>query len=608
MQKIEGNEKNLKQLLMNTKYTIHYYQRGYMWQRKHVAELIEDLTDEFLTSYKAGDTREAVKSYGIYFMGSIVLAGRDNAIIDGQHRLSSLTLLLMYLNNRLRENGQTYGTIEQMIFSESFGKKSFNLDIEDRQKCMNAIFSDEQSFDLTNESDSAKNLYDRYIDIAELFPSDAITDDMLLHFCDWLGERVFFIEIVAATEQDAYKIFVTMNDRGLSLTPTEMLKGYILSEIKNDARRKELDILWKQTVQDLTRGEPKGDEIFLKVWLRSQYAQTIRERRAGAVNQDYEIIGTSFHNWVRDNKDKLCLSAESDYDKFVLKFAEFSGVYQRIQRAEEVFSYDTRHVFYNARVSFTFQMQLLLATISSGDNQNVITQKINLTAMFVEMYILSRITQGRGLAYDTIKSYVFDLTKSIRGLSVGELKAELSRQYDKLGYDPAAILPDFALNRNNKRYIRHFLARIISFIEEQKGESSHYCEYVDTSGKNPYEVEHIISNHYENFTREYSDPADFSRWRNSIGALLLMRKKINASLSDADYNHKLAKYCSDDGNIYSASLGKEAYKNNPGFKKFIRDNDLPFKAYAQFGKAEIRERINLLVKLFSLIWNSDMFM
>lgn len=443
-----------------------------------------------------------------------------------------------------------------MIFSESFGKKSFNLDIEDRQKCMNAIFNDDQSFDLTNESDSAKNLYDRYTDISELFPTDAISDDMLLHFCDWLGERVFFIEIVAATEQDAYKIFVTMNDRGLSLTPTEMLKGYILSEIKDDTRRNELDILWKRTVQALSKDEAKGDEIFLKVWLRAQYAQTIREPRAGAVNQDYEIIGTSFHNWVRDNTDKLCLFTESDYEQFVLKLAEFSGVYQRIQRAEEIFSYDTRHVFYNARVSFTFQMQLLLATICSGDNQDVITQKINLTAMLIEMYILSRITQGRGLAYDAIRRYVFDLTTSIRGLSVDKLKAELVRQYNKLAYNPAVILPDFALNRNNKRYIRHFLARIISFIEEQKGESSHYCEYVYSSGKNPYEVEHIISNHYENFTSEYADPADFSRWRNSIGALLLMRKKINASLSDADYNHKLAKYCSDDGNIYSSSLEK----------------------------------------------------
>ena len=48
---------------------------------------------------------------------------------------------------------------------------------------------------------------------------------MLLHFYDWLAKKVFFIEIVAATEQDAYEIFVTMNDRGLSLTSTEMLKG-----------------------------------------------------------------------------------------------------------------------------------------------------------------------------------------------------------------------------------------------------------------------------------------------------------------------------------------------------------------------------------------------
>lgn len=36
MKKIEGSPKNLKQLLQNTKYSIHYYQREYMWQRKHI--------------------------------------------------------------------------------------------------------------------------------------------------------------------------------------------------------------------------------------------------------------------------------------------------------------------------------------------------------------------------------------------------------------------------------------------------------------------------------------------------------------------------------------------------------------------------------------------
>lgn len=102
MKKIEGSPKNLKQLLQNTKYSIHYYQREYMWQRKHIEELIDDLTSEFLEYYKTDDPRQAVADYGAYFMGSIVLAGRENAIIDGQQRFSSLTLLLMYLNNRLK--------------------------------------------------------------------------------------------------------------------------------------------------------------------------------------------------------------------------------------------------------------------------------------------------------------------------------------------------------------------------------------------------------------------------------------------------------------------------------------------------------------------------
>ena len=59
---------------------------------------------------------------------------------------------------------------------------------------------------------------------------------MLPFFVDWLIEADF-IEITATTEQDAQKIFVTMNDRGLSLSPTEMLKGFLLSEIKDDSIR-----------------------------------------------------------------------------------------------------------------------------------------------------------------------------------------------------------------------------------------------------------------------------------------------------------------------------------------------------------------------------------
>ena len=180
MKKIEGSPKNLKQLLQNTKYSIHYYQREYMWQRKHIEELIDDLTSEFLANYKPGDSRPAVAEYGAYFMGSIVLAGRENAIIDGQQRFTSLTLLLMYLNNRLKKIGKSYNMIETMIFSESFGTKSFNINVDDRQECMDSIFY-EKDFDTTDCGESVCNLYGRYNDIADVFPAD-ITNDMLLHF------------------------------------------------------------------------------------------------------------------------------------------------------------------------------------------------------------------------------------------------------------------------------------------------------------------------------------------------------------------------------------------------------------------------------------------
>ena len=606
MQKIEGTEKNLKQLLLNTKYTIHYYQRGYMWQRKNIAALINDLVSEFTDSYREGDPRSNVKDYGAYFMGSIVLAGRENAIIDGQQRLSSLTLLLMYLNNRLRETDRSYSMVEQMIFSEAYGQKSFNLNIDERKNCMNAIFrNDIPDYDEAN--DSVRNLYGRYMDITELFPSDLIDDNAILHFCDWLAERVYFIEITASAEQDAYKIFVTMNDRGLSLTPTEMLKGYILSEVREESIRNEFDSVWKKTVQALTKNDPKGDEAFFKAWLRAQYAETTREPRAGAVNKDFETIGTSFHNWVRDEREKLGLHSSEDYEDFMLRIVEFSEVYLRIRQAENNFSEDTQYVFYNAKVDFTFQAQLLLAPICYGDNYQTVTQKMNLTARFIEIYILSSIIKGRRLSYEAIRNYVFDLTKAIRGLDINALKNELAKQYFRLRYNPRMALPDFMVNRTNKRYVKCFLARIICFLEEQTGGSSHYCEYTDSATKNPYEIEHIISNHYERFTEEYTDQKDFARWRNSIGALLLLRKKINASLNDLLYEDKLAKYCSSDGNIYSASLGEQAYVNNPGFIGFIRDNNLPFEPCEKFGKREISQRIALLIRLFGMIWNADMF-
>ena len=96
MNEIRGNAKNLRTLLANTKFSIDYYQREYRWQTKQVGELIEDLSSTFLAHFTPGDAQRDVKHYGHYFLGSVIVSEKDERkfIIDGQQRLTTLTLLL----------------------------------------------------------------------------------------------------------------------------------------------------------------------------------------------------------------------------------------------------------------------------------------------------------------------------------------------------------------------------------------------------------------------------------------------------------------------------------------------------------------------------------
>ena len=164
MQKIIGKEKSLSDLLSNKKYTIHYYQREYRWGKKQIEELIDDLTGEFLESYENGNSRAEVDKYGHYYLGSIVFSSGESqsAIIDGQQRLTSLTLLMIYLNNIQKERPDRVA-IDNLIFSERHGVRSFNIQVDEREKCLNALYTDNiNSFDITsNVSESVKTIFER---------------------------------------------------------------------------------------------------------------------------------------------------------------------------------------------------------------------------------------------------------------------------------------------------------------------------------------------------------------------------------------------------------------------------------------------------------------
>jgi len=77
--------------------------------------------------------------------------------------------------------------------------------------------------------------------------------------------------------------------------------------------------------------------------LRSQYANTIRERKKGATPQDFDKIGTEFHRWVRDNAENLGLKDSKDYFKFISEDLNFYlRIYEELRKASDFLNPDLK--------------------------------------------------------------------------------------------------------------------------------------------------------------------------------------------------------------------------------------------------------------------------
>jgi uncharacterized protein with ParB-like and HNH nuclease domain len=608
MQKIIGKEKSLSDLLSNKKYTIHYYQREYRWGKKQIEELIDDLTGEFYDSFDIENSRDEVERYGHYYLGSIVFSSGENqaAIIDGQQRLTSLTLLLIYLNN-LQKNkvAENKVAIDHLVFSDRHGVRSFNIHVDEREKCLNALYTDNiDGFDTSNNvPESVKNIFERYKDIAEIFPED-LKDRALPFFIDWLIYNVDLVEISAYTEQDAHKIFVSMNDSGLSLTPTEMLKGFLLSEIKSDKNRSEANEIWKNQIMELSTIGPKEDDDFFKNWLRAQYANSIRETKKGAVNEDFDIIGTTFHKWVRENSEEMGLENTEAYEKFVMIYLpKYARVYKTLKKYSMEFSSDYECVFFNADRNFTLQFQVILSAVDPEDNDEITKKKIQIVSRYVDQYIARRSFNFKMLGYNTIKNAMFTISKKIRRKSVEELKETLQKELQNMDFGLDAI-DDFYLSQFTIKNMRHVLARMTYYIENGSGLNTKFDDYVNREIRNPYDIEHIMADHFERFADQFQEEKAFHEARNKFGDLLILPQDKNRSFNDSKYDEKLPMYFGE--NLLAKSLNGKCYQNNPQFLRFIEGERLEFKAIDDFTKGSIQSRQELYKTICKKIWDAEL--
>ena len=424
---------------------------------------------------------------------------------------------------------------------------------------------------------------------------------MLPYFVDWLIDNVHLVEITTYSDEDAYTIFESMNDRGLSLRPTDMLKGYLLANMDQHCRAQAND-LWRSRVQEITDLGTDLDADFFKVWLRSQYATRIRERRKAAIAEDFDRIGTEFHRWLRDASTSIGLNEAEDFRRFVHHdFDFYSRHYLQLRAAENELIEGLEHILYNAGHGFTLQDMLLLAPLRTDDSEAVIRLKLRLVARFVDILIAWRIWNFRSIAYSTMQYAMFLVMREIRGLEPIPLAQKLQ---DILLRESETFVSNNRLrvHQQNRYALHRLLARLTDYVETQSGQPSRYMEYVAT-GRNRYEVEHIWADHPEEYEDEFTHPADFAEHRNRIGGLLLLPKSFNASYGDLPYKEKLSHYNSQ--NLLARSLHPQAYEHNPGFRRFVNESSLPFHPHKHFKQVDIEKRGELYRLLAKRIWNPE---
>ena len=249
--KITATEKNLVQVFSDDYFfEIPLYQRPYAWTTDHVEELLDDLIDAMRRDSEAP-----------YFLGSIVLIkSDDNAkseVVDGQQRLTTLTMLLCVLRDVssddkldefIRQAGNEFkGTEDRFRLSARQRDRGF---FEEKIQRMHSL-EDFLQLDPVAFSDSQTNLFEnvRYLK-GELLKLD---DRERRNLAGYIAQRCFLVVVSASDGDSARRIFSVMNNRGLDLSPTDVLKAVVLDAISDSHSQDEYAVKWEGVEEELGR-------------------------------------------------------------------------------------------------------------------------------------------------------------------------------------------------------------------------------------------------------------------------------------------------------------------------------------------------------------------
>lgn len=332
--KIDPLYKNVKDFFKDF-YCVPKYQREYIWGSD--AELIEKdgkaldfietddpvfmLVSDIHTAYAVQD----IKNPEEYFLGTIIVCLNETEkdievydLIDGQQRTTTLLILLVALRDRLKsfddeKNENVTGAIkvlsDQLRNIEIGGSGAsvvqtrVDLQYDDAQGALQKlILNGPDSFD--GDTQSVRNIKNAYMKVSQYLRHNFKCADELVPFNGYLQNNVSVVRIKTPSVNKALEIFEAINQRGVGLSPMDLLKNLIFMKA-NPSEFVKLQKIWKEVVQTLDDAKEKKPSRFLRYFILAAYGD------GKTVVRENNIYG-----WFRNNKN------ETKVDTKPLRFAE----------------------------------------------------------------------------------------------------------------------------------------------------------------------------------------------------------------------------------------------------------------------------------------------
>lgn len=251
----------------NEQYVIPTYQRRYSWRERQVWDLIEDIK-----LIEGGDT---------HLLGSIVCLTEDHnaelnrlELVDGQQRLTTIALLLHCVRQRLEKEGDaaTAAETERLLKARPLhGKPIHKLSLDSM---------DSTEFDQLCEGETATDEFKNQqlvsaFKIARKWVAERSLDE-LRTFHHRLANQAVIIRLDVSKAKDAFKLFETINNRGLRLSPTDIIKNFLLG---NAARfgPEALDLARANWASLLLHLDGTGADAFFRYYLMTLLRRRVRK-------------------------------------------------------------------------------------------------------------------------------------------------------------------------------------------------------------------------------------------------------------------------------------------------------------------------------------------